>query len=197
MLEAVLAEELLALVTARARAHAVAGDLVEEAARRGRLWFCAALLGTVLALFVTACGARRGRMLRLFASAFVCWFAIYAGLRAAGAAAGLQPILLPITDAGSRPWPLTVYLAVTLVAAGLLAGAALGARAPAHGVNRAAPLVMFWGFAALVLPLLDLFAGTATWYCTLLYLLGFPLLYALPLAAGGALGARAARADAP
>jgi hypothetical protein len=190
MLRAALAEEVLALLTGRSRAQAIAGDLAEEAGRRGPLWFCRALLGTGLALFASALGARRGRMLWLLASGLVCWFAIYLIVRAAGAVAGLQPVVLPIPDAVPRPWPVQVYLAVTLAASGLLAGAALGMRARAHGVNAAAPLAMFWAFAALVLPILDLFAGTATWYCTLFYLFGFPLVYMLPLLAGGALGAR-------
>ncbi len=195
MLRAAVAEEVLALLTSRERAGAVAGDLAEEAGRRGRIWFGCALLGVALALFASAFGASRARVLWLFVSGFVAWFAIYAAVRTAGAALGVQPLTPAVTDPFAAAWPVQLYLAATLALSGVLAGAALGARAPHGGLNACAPLAMFWVCAALVLPVLDLVAGTATWYCTLLYVLGLPLMYVLPLVGGGALGARRFRAS--
>lgn len=197
MVEAALAEALLSLFTARERAAAVAGDLVEEAPRRGRVWFCVSLLGVALALFASAFGARRGRVLWLFASGFVLWLGAYTAVRAAGAAAGLQPLVLPAGAVAEMPWSLQAYLALSLVLSGLAAGAVLGRRARVHGVNGAAPLAAFWASAALIAPLVDLAVGTATWHCTLLYVLGLPLFYVLPLLAGGALGARSRVAARP
>lgn len=190
---AALAEELLALVTTRERAASVAGDLAEESGRRGPFWFGVALARVAAALFSSAFAACRVRLLWLLASGFVCWFAVYAAVRSAGAVAGFQPIVLPLTDCVERPWPVQVYLGAALVLSGLLAGAALGTRAPAQGVNGATPLAAGWACLAVVAPLAELAAGTATWHCTLLYLLGLPFLYMLPLLAGGALGARAVR----
>lgn len=188
-----LAEALLALLTTRERAAAVAGDLAEEARGRGSGWFMLAVPGVALALFAAAFGAERRRMLGLLVAGLAGWAGVYLAVRATGAAAGLQPMVLPLADGMERPWAVQVYLSVALVLAGLIAGAALGTRPAAHGVNAVTPLAAWWVVVALVAPLADLLAGRATWDCVLLYLVGVPLLYVLPLLTGGALGARAAR----
>ncbi len=193
---AVLAEELLALVTSRERAGAIAGDLTEEAACRGYCWFCRALAGCAAALFAHAFGAGRVRVLLVLCCGFAAWLIAYVGVRVAGAALGLQPLVLPVAPALERPWPVLVYLGATLVLSGVVAGVVLGSRRPAHGLNPCAPLAMFWGLAAVAAPVLDLVAGTWTWHCTLLYVVGLPLLYMLPLMVGGALGARRRHAGA-
>ncbi|MBN1238458.1 MAG: hypothetical protein JXB36_08140, partial [Gammaproteobacteria bacterium] len=60
----------------------------------------------------------------------------------------------------------------------------------------AVPLAMLWLTTAVVAPVWDLAAGTATWYCTILYLTGLPLCYVLPLLTGAALTGRHAAAGA-
>lgn len=192
MHKGLIAENILSLTTPRERAVSIAGDLVEESAGRGLAWFCTTLAGVAMALFFAAFGAARKQTVWLLARGLVVWSLVYAGVRIAGALAGIQPL---VTDDGSfeslAP-ALQLYLAATLMLSSVLTGILLGGAATANGLNAVMPLAVFWALAAILAPLMDLVAGTATWYCTVLYLLGLPLCYLMPLLAGGALAGRRA-----
>src|SRR5690606_41513049 len=98
MRKTLLSEEVLCLVTDRSRASTIAGDLTEEAAARGPLWFVAALAGVLLALFFAAFSAARGHSLGLLVKGFVVWMLVYAVVRVAGALSGLQPAFTAGTE---------------------------------------------------------------------------------------------------
>ena len=185
-----IAEEVLALVTDRDRAAAIAGDLTEEAAARGAAWFAMTLAGVAAALFFGAFATARGYTLRLLGKSVLVWCAFYLCIRVVGALTGLAPEYAADADFAALGLGTQVYLAGALVAAALLSGAVLGAAATANGVNAAVPLAMLWLTTALVAPVWELAAGTATWYCTFLYLIGLPLCYVLPLLTGAALTGR-------
>src|SRR5690606_1795852 len=106
-----LSEEVLCLVTDRARAATIAGDLTEEAAVRGPLWFVAALAGVLLAMFFAAFSAARRHTLGLLVKGFVVWSLIYAGVRVAGALSGLQPAFTTGTEFAALPLAAQLYLA--------------------------------------------------------------------------------------
>jgi hypothetical protein len=181
------AEELLSLVMAAERAESIAGDLAEESSREGRLWYWRSVLGVAGAMFFKTFGTSRWRTLGFLAGGFLLWFALYASIRLAGALLGIEPLIATVADGGGFAWSTQLYLAVALILASFGAGLALGPWGVADGVNAAAPLAMFFGVAAVVLPVLDGVGGAGSWYCTALYLGGVPLLYVLPLLAGGAL----------
>jgi hypothetical protein len=197
-----LAEALLSLVTSEERAETIAGDLAEEAERAGRLWYWRSVLGVSAAMFFKTFGGARLRTLGFLAGGFLLWCALYAAIRVIGALLGIEPLIATVSAGGGFAWSTALYLCAALILASFGAGLALGSRAVADGLNATAPLAMFWSAAAVVLPVLDAVAGTASWYCTLLYVVGMPVLYALPLLAGGAFArqrwarARLDRADA-
>ncbi|MBN1239348.1 MAG: hypothetical protein JXB36_12670, partial [Gammaproteobacteria bacterium] len=184
MHKALIAEELLALFTDRGRAAAIAGDLTEEAGAKGTAWFAAALANVAGALFFCAFAGARGHTLRLLGKGLLVWCALYMGVRIIGALSGVAPRYAADADFAALDLGAQLYLAGALIVAALLAGAVLGARATANGVNAAVPLAMLWLTTAVVAPVWDLAAGTATWYCTILYLTGLPLCYVLPLLTG-------------
>jgi hypothetical protein len=190
MRKALLTEEFLCLITSRERAESIAGDLVEEAGTRGIVWLGAALASVAFALFFSAFGAARSRTLWLFGRGLLVWGLLYVVVRFVGAMIGIQPLLMPSTDYAALSPGVQVYLASTLILAAFLTGLVLGGRRTSNGLNAATPLAMFWALSVVVAPLMDLAAGTATWYCTFLYLLGLPLCYLFPLLAGGALAGR-------
>jgi hypothetical protein len=165
------------------------GDLAEEAQHRGRLWFWRSLLGVAVAMFFNAFGCARARTLGSFAAGFVLWCAVYAGIRVLGALFGLQP-LAPAGLADGAAWSSEVFLAAALIVSSFCTGLLLGLRTAASGLNACTPLAMFWAAAAVILPVADCLGGTASWRCTALSLLGLPLLYMLPLLAGGACSRR-------
>jgi hypothetical protein len=185
-----LAEELLSLVMDAERAESIAGDLAEESDREGTLWYWRSLLGVAAAMFFKTFGAARWRTLVFLASGFVLWFALYASIRLAGALLGIEPLIATVADGGAFAWGTQLYLCAALILASFGAGLALGPWGVAEGVNAAAPLAMFFGAAAVVLPVLDAVGGAGSWSCTALYVGGVPLLYVLPLLAGGALSRR-------
>jgi hypothetical protein len=184
---AFLAEELLSLVMDSGRAESIAGDLAEESSHEGALWYWRSVLGVAAAMFFRTFGAARWRTLGFLAGGFLLWLVLYAGIRVAGALLGIEPLIATETVDGSFAWGTQLYLGVALILASFGAGLALGPWAVADGVNAAAPLAMFFGAAAVVLPVLDGFGGTASWFCTALYVFGVPLLYVAPVLAGGAL----------
>ena len=190
MRKALIAEELLALVTDRQRAGSIAGDLTEEAAARGLLWFGAAVAGVAAALFFRAFGAARGHTLKLLGQGVLVWCAFYVGIRIVGLVTGIAPQYAPGSEFAALGAGAQVYLAGALVVAALASGAVLGAASTSNGLNAAVPLAMMWAATAVVAPLWDLAAGTATWYCTFLYLAGLPLCYVLPLLTSAALVGR-------
>lgn len=193
MLNSSLAEELLSLLTSEERAESIVGDLEEEARRHGRAWFWISLGGVAAALFFKAFGCARASTLGLLAAGLVLWFTVYAALRLAGALLGLQPLVADFSASNALPWGTALYLALALILASFCAGLLLGRRTAGSGINSAAPLAMFWSATALVLPVWDCLAGTASAYCALLYLVGLPAFYALPLLAGGACARRRTR----
>lgn len=182
-----LAEELLSLVTGPERAQSIAGDLAEEARREGALWYWRSVLAVSAAMFFQRFGRARWRTLGFLAGGLLLWLVLYASIRIAGALLGIEPLVATVSAGGGFAWSTQLYLAAALILASFGAGLALGPFAVADGINAAAPLAMFFAVAAVVFPVLDGVAGTATWYCTALYLAGVPLLYVLPLLAGGAL----------
>ncbi|HEX7080353.1 MAG TPA: hypothetical protein VF329_05015 [Gammaproteobacteria bacterium] len=192
MLRAFIAEEILALSTPPERAATIAGDLVEEARARGLAWFCAALAGVSLAMFARGFGLARGLTLRLLAVGLAGWFAVYVLVRVAGAALGLEPLLIPIDDPAALPPATLAYLGGTLMLSSFVTGLAFGFRPARNGSSPVMPLAMFWSTTAVVAPLADAWAGTATWFCTMIYLLGVPACYVLPLLAGGVAARRGA-----
>lgn len=192
MRKAFIAEELLSLTTTRERASSIAGDLVEERGSRGAGWFCCALASVALALFFAAFGTARAHSLWLLARGLVVWCLIYAAVRLAGALAGIQPLMTGTGSFESLAPTVQLYLAATLMLSGVLTGMLLGGSSTGNGMNAVTPLAAFWALAAVLAPLMDLVTGTATWYCTALYLTGLPLCYLLPLLAGGAFAGRRA-----
>ena len=183
----ILAEELLSLVMSEERAESIAGDLAEEGRREGALWYWRSVLGVSAAMFFKSFGAARLRTLGCLAGGLFVWCFFYAAIRIAGALLGIEPLIATVASDGGFAWTTALYLGASLVISSFGAGLALGARSSADGVNAAAPLAMFFGVAAVTMPVLDVLAGTSTWYCTALYLCGMPFLYVLPLLAGGAL----------
>lgn len=182
-----LAEELLSLVTGADRAQSIAGDLAEEASREGALWYWRSVLAVSAAMFFQRFGWARWRTLGYLGGGLLLWLVLYASIRVAGALLGIEPLIATVSAGGGFAWTTQLYLAAALILASFGAGLALGPFAVTEGVNAAAPLAMFFAATAVVLPVLDAVSGAATWYCTALYLGGVPLLYVLPLLAGGAL----------
>ncbi|HEU4616681.1 MAG TPA: hypothetical protein VFV10_01505 [Gammaproteobacteria bacterium] len=181
------AEELLSLVLSPERAESIAGDLAEEASREGEVWYWRSVLGISAAMFFKSFGAARLRTLGFLAAGFLVWCVLYAAIRVAGALLGVEPLIATVSAEGGFAVSTALYLGAALVLASFGAGLALGSRCITDGVNATAPLAMFWGVTAVVLPILDGFAGVSSWYCVVLYVAGVPLLYVLPLLAGGAL----------
>jgi hypothetical protein len=182
-----LAEELLSLFIEAERAESIAGDLAEESRSEGVLWYWRSVLGVAAAMFFKTFGAARRRTLGFLAGGFLLWFVLYAAIRIAGALLGIEPLIATATVGGGFAWGTELYLAAALILASFGAGLGLGLWAVADGVNAAAPLAMFFGAAAVVLPVLDGLGGSGSWYCTALYVGAVPLFYVLPLLAGGAL----------
>ena len=60
-----IAEQLLALVTSRERAASTVGDLMEDAAARGDLWFWSSVVRTACAHLWRSFAAERGNLLKL------------------------------------------------------------------------------------------------------------------------------------
>lgn len=192
MHKALLAQELLSLTTDRERAGSIAGDLTEEAAYRGSLWFWSMLGGVTFALFYRAFGLARIRTFWLLCRGLTVWAALYIAIRLIGAVAGIEPLSIPQAEFVDLPMTTQAYLAATLMLSSLLAGLALGSVTRANQISGAAPLAMFWAVSIIVAPGVEWLAGTGTWYCTLLYVVGLPLCYLAPLLLGGALAGRRA-----
>lgn len=190
MHKALIAEQMLALISPPDKAETMAGDLAEEAAVNGSAWFAASLAGLSLALFFQAFGAARVRMLRMLAAGLVLWFAAYVGARIVGAALGLQPLVIDAHDVPGMPAATLVYLGATMALANFMTGFALGLAGPRGGVSPVMPLAVFWVAAAIVKFCVDTASGVSTWYCTVVYLGGIPALYVMPLLLGGALAAQ-------
>lgn len=190
MPKVLFAEELLALVTDRNRAETIAGDLVEEAGRRGPLWFAGALGGVALALFFAAFGAARARMLGLLAAGLAVSALLYVAVRVSGVLLGLQPPAVHGVALIEASPAALLYLAASLAAANFLTGLVLGRARARSGPSAVMPLALFWAAVGLVALCADLVAGQPTWYCTLVYLGGIPSFYIAPLLAGAALAAR-------
>ena len=194
--KASLAEALLGLVTSPDRAEAIAGDLVEQMGR-GRVDRCRFVLhlsGVAFALLLAGIGAARVRTVWLFASGLVLWFLLYGLIRATGALLGVHPFDSAGLDCLARPLSASLYLAAALLVSNFLTGVALGSRAPAGGLNGSVPLAAFWSLFTLAAPAAAAVTASATWHCTLYYLLGLPLLYVAPLLYGAAVARRRAPA---
>jgi hypothetical protein len=187
MHKALIAQRLLSLTSRCDRAETMAGDLAEEARARGSLWFAAALTGVCLAMFFQAFGAARARTLRVLGLGLVVWLAAYAAARGAGALLGLHPLVIDGRSVAELPTATVLYLGATLVLANFLTGLVLGRRASLNGMSPVMPLAVFWASTAVVAFCSDVAAGTPTWYCTLVYLGGLPVLYIAPLLSGALL----------
>lgn len=200
MRKAAYAEGLISCFAPPERARSIAGDLTEEAAYRGNVWFATSLAGVVAALFLGAFATARAYTLWLMLRGFVVWAIVYAAVRVAGLLSGIEPDFVPGTPFEDLPLTAQAYLAGTLIVAGAAAGAVLGASgngftgkgATGNGLNAATPLAMLWLSLAVVAPLWDVATGTATWSCTFFYIAGLPLCYALPLLGGALCTARVA-----
>lgn len=190
MLKTLFAEELLSLVVARERAGAIAGDLTEEAAKRGPLWFSGALAGAVGAMFFQCFGAARLRTLGLLAAGLALWIGTYVGVRVGGALLGLQAAAAGGTGSPLETAPALVYFGATLAVASFSTGLVLGRIVRPGPPSPVMPLAVFWATVALAAFCADVAAGRPTWYCTLVYLVGVPAFYIVPLVAGGAAAAR-------
>lgn len=184
--KACFAEALLALVTNRERAEAIAGDLVEETGAGQRWRFGFHLLSISCSLLVAGIGMARWRSLWLFAAGFALWFFVYVTIRAGGALAGVHPLDDRGIDCLATPLGANIYLAAALLASNFVTGAVLGARTPAGALNAGVPLAAFWALCAVAAPVAAWLTASATWHCTLFYLLGLPLLYVAPLLCGAA-----------
>lgn len=194
MHRALIAEGVLSLTSPPDRAETMAGDLTEEARTRGALWFAAALTGVCLAMFFQAFGEARGRTLRILGVGLGVWFAVYVAARLAGALLGIQPLVIDARSVTELPPATLLYLGAMLALTNFVTGLVLGHRVSANRMNPVMPLAVFWASMAVVGFCTDAAAGTPTWYCTLVYLGGVPILYVAPLLLGGALAAHRAAA---
>jgi hypothetical protein len=182
-----LAEALLSLVTDRERASCIAGDLAESDGGHASGPFWAELVSICVALLWLGLRSSARRSAWLVASGFVLWFSIYASIRVLGAAAGVHGIDAPWLDCRTLPPTSLAYLAITLCLSNLITGAIMGRRARAGGLNACAPLAVLWLGIAAASPVWMVLFARPTWYCAAVYLLGLPLLYALPLLYGASL----------
>lgn len=188
-----VAERLLAFVTPRERAAVIVGDLTEDARVHGRRGFWFDVAGIAFEVFFCAFGTARLRTLVQLALGLAIWCAAYVAVRVVADLAGWQPLVSADSSLTVRAG---VMLGAALVAAGLVTGFVLGRQRSAAGLSGAAPLVVFFATLALVLPLLALLAGTATWQAACCYLAGIPALYCAPVVAGSALAETRARGPA-
>ena len=184
------AECLLSLVTPRAHAATITGDLLEGFERRHfRFW---SEVGSV-ALGLLAANVREAPLRTLWVAllGLLCWSSTYVSVRAAAAMFRLLPFDTRAVDCCAVALPTLVYLAGVLIVSSWLAGCWLGNRIkPAAALNACVPLAVIWTCAALALPIADWRTLATSPYCLAVYLLAVPLCYVAPLLAGGALGAR-------
>jgi hypothetical protein len=184
------AEALLRLLTSRSEARSIAGDLAEHARVRGRSAFWRDLTGIAGALLAAGlCAAPLRSLCRLLAG-LALWLGFYVGLRTAAAYGGLLPLDARLVDGGPGSMPMLLCAGAALALSNLLAGACLGLDARRAGVHACVPLATFWVVTALALIATDAWHATTTWYCTLVYVLGIPLLYVAPLIGGGLVTSR-------
>jgi len=194
MPKALVAEELLALVTPRDRAVTIAGDLTEEAARRGPVWYAGALAGVVAAMFFSAFGRAKVRTALMLAAGLAVWAMLYVSLRVGGLLLGVEALAAgPAPSSDVLPPAMLAYLGGTLAAASFLTGLVVGRAGAACLPSPVMPLAVFWATVAVAAFSADVAAGRPTGYCTLVYLVGVPAFYIAPLVAGGVCGARLAR----
>jgi hypothetical protein len=173
----------------REAAAAIVGDITESHGPRiGRFWLD--IGSSAFALLVHSISRGPWTAVTLGFLGLALWFSIYCVVRVALAAAGLIPIDISIAECAVVSLSGFVLLAAALVSSNLLAGVAIGYRARVDGMNRCVPLALFWALAMIALPLADWLRVSVTWSCMLIYLLGLPLFYILPLLYGGALGGR-------
>jgi hypothetical protein len=184
------AEGLLSLVTSKDRAASIAGDLAEEAGSRCGVWFWVDLLSVALALFSQAFRLAPWRSSWLIVSGLILWFVLYTLLRALGALLGLHALDTSCEDCGTLSVSAYVYFAVTLVVSNFLAGLVMGWRSRVGRPNACTPLAVFWVVSAIVAAVVDAMLVSGTGYCSIVYLIGLPLLYVAPLLYGGAIAGR-------
>ena len=188
-----VAEELLSLVTPRDRAVSIAGDLTEEAARYGAIWFAGALAGVVSAMFFGAFGRAKLRTAAMLVAGLTVWAVLYLLLRVGGLLLGIEGLAAgsaPPSDL--LPPAMLAYLGGLLAAANFLTGLVIGRAGGSSLPSPVMPLALFWAAVAAMAFFADLAAGRPTGYCTLVYVVGVPAFYIGPLLAGGVYAARRA-----
>lgn len=187
-MRAAVAEALLGLLTHKARAATITGDLLESrGGARLRFWLDLASIGGAL-LTGAVCRAPL-RTLWLALVGLIVWAALYLSTRAVAASAGLLAVHTGLPDCCTAPASVLIGLSVALIVSNWCAGFWLGFRMRAGELNPCVPLAAVWLGLAMVVPLfppVGLPDLATAWYC----LFAVPLLYLAPLVHGGTLGAR-------
>lgn len=180
---------MLTLITTKEAAAAIVGDLAESRGR-GSCLFCLDFVSIGLGLLLHSVRRKPVRVVSLCALGFVLWSVIYCIVRVLFALAGLIPLDTSLAEcAVISLWSFALF-ALALVSSNLLAGLAIGYRSRSGEMNRCVPLAMLWSLGMVVFPVADWLSLSVSWYCMLIYLLGLPLLYIVPLLCGGAIGGR-------
>ena len=134
MRNAQVAEWILSLVTSPDRAASTVGDLMENAAHRGALWFWTGVLRTAFSMMWRDVTANPGRMVRLAGGAFLLGLALtFVGFLV------IIPLTMVLSSAGVQDgkvyssWPFTVAsVLVAMILVPLQQGRWLARRAPGH-----------------------------------------------------------------
>jgi len=181
-----LAENLLALFTARDVAESIVGDLVEQRHAHGRGWFACEIARLAFALCFKSLVAAPWRAVRFAALGWAVYF-------------GTLVVLFTATGLPWYPWHRVdepgfwVRLGLVVFVANLVAGGVLSRWAP-KGSSAIAPLTTLWLIAWVVSPfmvaLVDPWpwrAGTAGVVWTAV---AVPLLYVVPLLLGALIAQR-------
>src|SRR5690606_1949529 len=137
----------------------IAGDLIEEAAHRGPIWFAGALIGVVAALLIGAFGRAKVRTAVALAVGLAVWAVLYVSLRVGGVLLGIEALAAGSAPASDLlPPAMMAYLGGTLAAASFLTGLVVGRAGAASLPSPVMPLAVFWGTVAAVMLCADLAA---------------------------------------
>jgi len=177
-----IAENLLALFTAREIAASIVGDLTEQSHFRARGWFACEVIRLAFALCVGALVSAPGRALRLAGLGLAVYVAAYLILFIAS---GLP--WYPWHRVGTADF--WVRVAVVAFVSNLATGAILARRRSSGSLSAIGALTALW-FAVWLIQ--SVYRGSTTpWPSVLAWTaVIFPFLYLVPLLLGAAIGQR-------
>jgi hypothetical protein len=190
------AEDLLSVFAARDRAVTIVGDLTEQSRARGRGWLMREIARVALALLFRPLFAAPWRALRVAGVGLAVYAVVYAVVFVAS---GLP--WYPWHRVGESGFWIRAGLVV--VASNFLTGIVLGQRPPNGSISPIAPLTVLWLAAWLISLVSIAIAGPSAWpldawqTARFLGVLGFPVLYLLPLLLGAVIARRRVAAGTP